>query len=437
VKLALISDAHLFQSFVKAYDPVFDFKRVLQKIKKNNPDAILIAGDMFDYKKTTSTYLRHYEGEGLMLKIRDILNDLGIPIYAIRGNHEKEEVLKGLAQTVQNFSYIKNDWIKLGNTSIYCMDTHYEGELYEPSAVSQILKQFTSTRIKGNRILFCHESFDPFPNSLPKEAMSKTRKVFDWIINGHMHFWNPSAYNLKNVVTLPSLLPSRLRLGAYWIEQYVWKKHQKPRLRKRESPFGYAILDTDKETIAFQSYTPIKKIVEISVNVTDLSLKEALDGFRQILDEIITREDKDSLIILPEIQGLANFVASFVSEIFKEYSELNIEELRNSTTPHIVTSSGKIISAPLLDPERLFEEIEKEFETIVSELEDNTQTELSIMTLRKVLKSMQDSGLIEKMPPRITLRLENLLSEVIAQIKVEKPETFENDVKSIIKRVRE
>ncbi|MGQ9758995.1 MAG: metallophosphoesterase [Candidatus Methanomethylicaceae archaeon] len=52
-----MSDAHLFQSFMKNYDPLYDFNIVLQKIKeKNNPDALLIAGDMFDFKKTASIY---------------------------------------------------------------------------------------------------------------------------------------------------------------------------------------------------------------------------------------------------------------------------------------------------------------------------------------------------------------------------------------------
>jgi len=438
VKLAIISDAHLFQSFMKNYDPIHDLNRVLQKIKEADPEVLLIAGDMFDYKKTTSSYLRHYEGEGMMLKVRDVLSEFGIPIYAIRGNHEKEEVLKGLNQTVENFSYIKNDWVKLGNASIYFMDTHYEGELYEPNAVSQILKQLTSTRRKGNRLLICHETFDPFPNSLPKEAIKKVRKVFNWIINGHMHFWNKTAYNLKNVVTLPSLLPSRLRLGTYWIERYVWEKSEKPGLKKRESPFGYAILDTENEMIAFQSFMPSRKIIEISIDVTDLSLKEVFDRFAEILDEINNREDKGSLIILPEIQGFANFVTTFVSEVFKDYPELSIEELRNASTPQIITSSGKVISAPLLDPERLFEEIEKELITIASGLEDETRIELSVEILKKVLNGMRESGLLEKMPPRITSRLENLLVEVIAQFqKVEKPETFESDLKSMIKRVKE
>ena len=49
MRFAIVSDAHLFQSFMKNYDPLHDFKAVLQKIKEENtPDALLIAGDMFD-----------------------------------------------------------------------------------------------------------------------------------------------------------------------------------------------------------------------------------------------------------------------------------------------------------------------------------------------------------------------------------------------------
>lgn len=439
MKLAVISDAHLFQSFIKNYDPVHDFNSVLQKIKESEPQALLIAGDMFDYKKTTSSYLRHYEGEGMMLKVRDVLSEFGIPIYAIRGNHEKEEVLKGLNQTVENFNYIKNDWVELDNASIFFMDTHYEGELYEPNAVSQILKQLASTRRKGNRVLICHETFDPFPNALPKEAIKTARKTFNWIIDGHMHFWNQTAYNLKNVVTLPSLLPSRLRLGTYWIEQYVWRANaKKPEFRRRESPFGYAIFNTVNGSIAFQSFIPSRKLLEISLDVTNLSLKEVFDRFRDIFDEINNREDKGSLIILPAIQGYANFVTTFISEVFKDYPDLSIEELRNASTPQIITPSGLVISAPLLDLELIFEEIEKDLIQIASGLEDETHIELSVETLKQVLNGIRESELLEKMPPRITLRLENLLVEVITQFqKVEKPETFDRNFQSIIKRVRE
>jgi hypothetical protein len=82
MKFAIISDVHLFQSFMKNYDPLKDFERVLFEIKQKSPNALLIAGDTFVYKKTLTTYLRHYEGEGLMIRIRSIFKKMKIPIYA-------------------------------------------------------------------------------------------------------------------------------------------------------------------------------------------------------------------------------------------------------------------------------------------------------------------------------------------------------------------
>jgi len=67
---------------------------------------------MFNFKKTPTAYLRHYEREGLMTRVRKILKEFGTPVYAIRGNHEKEEILTGLKQTGENFHYVKNDWRK-------------------------------------------------------------------------------------------------------------------------------------------------------------------------------------------------------------------------------------------------------------------------------------------------------------------------------------
>ena len=442
MRFAIISDAHLFQSFMKNYDPLVDFKKALQLVMKENPQAVLIAGDMFDYKKTQTTYLRHYEGEGLMIKVRNILNEIKIPIYAIRGNHEKEEVLKGLDQTVKNFNYIKNDWIQFNDTSIYFMDTHFEGELYEPMAVSQIMKQTASSakNIKGKKILLCHESFEPFPNSLPKKVIDNLRKTFNWIVNGHMHVWDPFAYGFKNVIILPSLLPSRIVKGKYWIERYDWERtvDKKPKFERRESPFGYVILDTEKGTPEFHPFIPSRRIVEISIDVTGLSLEETLNKFREILEEIRKRKDRKSLIILPEIHGHASFATAFVEEIFKEYPELAIEELRNKTILKITTISGKEISPPLLDIDRLFNEIENELVKVGEEIAENLSVKVDGNILRKILFAIRESQLLEKLPPRVTTRIENLLSEVISQFKdIEKPETFEDDMKSIIKRVKE
>ena len=442
MRFAIVSDAHLFQSFMKNYDPLHDFKAVLQKIKEENtPDALLIAGDMFDYKKTASTYLRHYEGEGLMIRVRDILREASMPCYALRGNHEKEEILRGLNQTVEGFHYIKNDRVNLGDVLIYFMDTHYSGELYEPNAISQIVKRIASSAVSttGKKILLCHESFEPFPNCLPKDVMEEVREVFDWIFNGHMHVWSSSAYGLKNVITLPSLLPSRVISGKYWTERFFWgSSDAKPRSEKRDSPFGYIMLDTESETTQFCPFIPSRSIVEVSVDVTDLSLKDTLDRFRQMLNVIREREDAGSLIILPEMHGSAGFVTTFVAEVFKEYPELSIEELRNNTIGKMTTTSGRVIASIPLSLDRIFEETEKELENIRNELVEEVQLELDVGTLKRILFEIRESGLLERLPPRTVTRLENLLGEVIKHFQdVGKPETFEDDMKSIIKKVKD
>jgi len=442
MRLAIVSDAHLFQSFVKNYDPLYDFKTVLQKIKEENaPDALLIGGDMFDYKKTAAAYLRHYEGEGLMIRVRDILREAGMPCYAIRGNHEKEEVLRGLNQTVEGFHYVKNDRVNLGDVSIYFMDTHFAGELYEPNVVSQIVQRTASSAVKttGEKILLCHESFEPFPNCLPKEVIEGAGEVFDWIVNGHMHVWNSSAYGLKNVITLPSLLPSRVILGKYWTERFVWEAPDtKPRSETRGSPFGYATLDTESGATQFCPFAPSRNIVEVSVDATALSLKDALDRLRQMLDGIRERKDAGSLIILPEMHGSAGFVTTFVAEVFKDYPELSIEELRNNTIGKIMTTSGRVISSIPLSPDRVFEETEKELEKIRTELAEEVRLELEVGTLKKILFDIRESGLLERLPPRTVTRLENLLGGVISHFQgVEKPETFEDDMKSVIRKVKD
>ena len=191
MRFAIVSDGHLFQSFLKNYDAVEDLRLVLEEIKQDTTiDTLLVAGDMFDFKKTPGVFLRHYEGEGLMMHVRSALRNFKLPIYCIKGNHEKEEVLQSLDQTVNNFNYVRNEWKNFDNVSIYFMDTHFEGDFYEPEVVSEMLHQIPQNRNKSEtKLLLCHETFEPFENCIPKDAIREEKKNFDWILNGHMHFW--------------------------------------------------------------------------------------------------------------------------------------------------------------------------------------------------------------------------------------------------------
>lgn len=179
-KFVVMGDAHLLQSYMGAYNPILDFENVFQKITKLSPDFILIAGDMFDKRKTETSDVRHPEGEAAMMKIREIFDNFGAPIYAICGNHEDERVLQGLQQTVKNFHYAGDSWERLGSTDVYFMNTRYEAEYYDEKLleahVSNILEG-TKRRRKGKKrkpsILLCHEWFAKEGVTFPRELLQK------------------------------------------------------------------------------------------------------------------------------------------------------------------------------------------------------------------------------------------------------------------------
>uniref|UniRef100_A0A7V4NGY1 Uncharacterized protein n=1 Tax=Fervidobacterium pennivorans TaxID=93466 RepID=A0A7V4NGY1_FERPE len=223
------------------------------------------------------------------------------------------------------------------------------------------------------------------------------------------------------------------------MEQYVWlSESERPKHDRRDSPFGYAVLDVDTSLIEFRQYNPSKKIVEVSVETTNLSLGEVIKRFKFVLEEIEKRDDKESLIILPEIHGEASFITSFVNDALKDYTDLNIEELRINTETKILTVSGKVITPPLLTPEQVYEDVEKELSDISKKLAAELQIEVVADTLKRIFRKIRDGELIEKMPPRTTTRLESLLEVVIEELTdVDKPKMFEENLKNLIKRVKE
>ncbi len=206
MKIAVISDAHLFQTFAETYDSVKDFERAIEEIKSTvAPDMLFLAGDMFDYKKTESVYVRHYEGEAQMIKLREIFGKYGKPIYAIRGNHDKEEILKGLEQTVKNFHYVKNDVKNFGEFSVCFMDSFYETGGYSAAfleAMQSLLKDAIAKtkQWKNTSILLCHETLAPYDNAIPDDVVKLLRKKFDLVYDGPLYRWNQDTYDSSPVV---------------------------------------------------------------------------------------------------------------------------------------------------------------------------------------------------------------------------------------------
>lgn len=129
-------------------------------------------------------------------------------------------------------------------------------------------------RTPKHSLLITHEWFADTGPIFPRYLLEKLSAKFDWILNGHMHFFAERHLKLRNLVCLPSLLPSRLPIGKYWMESYSWRADADDFTHEtRESPFGFVELDTDKKP-RFHRFVPSMKIANLEIDVTKLDRQE-------------------------------------------------------------------------------------------------------------------------------------------------------------------
>jgi predicted phosphodiesterase len=423
----IISDAHLLQSYIGTYDAINDFKRALNQALKLSPNFILIAGDMFDKRKTETSDVRHPEGEEAMMKIREIFENIKIPIYAIRGNHEDERILQGLQQTVPNFHYSGDKWERLGDTWVYFMDTRYEAGFYNEKLletdIQNILEEVDKkwkTKKSNYGLLVCHEWVTDEEGAFPQELLTKLLDRFTWVINGHMHFYAKEYLNIKNLICLPSLLPSRLRIGKYWTEYYSWEaKSDNYICKERASPFGFVELKVGEEPV-FHRFDPSVQIINLEIDVTGLDLQKVRARLKQILDEIDRRPDKNKLIVLPSIIGSCSFSASLLEDICRAYETLNIQKLVDNTGKISPFAPKVAVKRPLLTVDQLKEEILRNYPELIKSL-NKVGISISVSNIREICKTLNENPyILQKCSGPVHQHLTNLLETITKELENKK-----------------
>ncbi len=103
MKFIHISDLHLGKSIhgislIENGDQGFWVDRFLEKVKEISPDAVLIAGDVFDRKDPNDDAFE------LFSRLMTALNDMGITVMTIAGNHD----------SIQKLSYVSPVLSKMG-----------------------------------------------------------------------------------------------------------------------------------------------------------------------------------------------------------------------------------------------------------------------------------------------------------------------------------
>lgn len=426
-KFVIISDGHLLQSYMKPYDPLPDLETVMNKISKLHPNFVLAAGDMFDKKKTETSDVRHPEGEEVMMKVREVLEGLEVPVYSIRGNHEDARVLQGLQQTVSNFYYVSDNWKKLGNTDVYFMDTRYEAEFYDEKMlaidVENILESADKRwkkRAPKHSLLINHEWIADSGPVFPRHLLEKLSAKFDWILNGHMHFFAKKRLKIRNLVCLPSLLPSRLPIGKYWTESYFWRADADDFVYKsRESPFGFVEVETDKEPI-YHRFDPSVKIANLEIDVTKLDLQEVRSRLKQILNQINERKDRERLIVIPLITGSCSFSPRMLLDIYRTCEKLNIQKQIDATGKVSPFTPAVAIKKPILTIEQLEEELLRSSSLLVQMLRKEG-VRLTLRDVRDICKSFTENPyVLRKSTGPVYQHVANILELITTELEKKK-----------------
>jgi predicted phosphodiesterase len=414
MRLVFVSDAHVFQSPTANYNPLPDLKRALEKVVELEPDLVIFAGDMFDYKHSLLSFVKWFEGEDVMLSIRPILRKLG-RVCAIRGNHEREEILRGIAQTVENFDYMMDRSLELDGMQIWFVDTRYElGPEEGRKAIERVCEE--ARRYGKGKILVIHENVGQMESPIPDETLKLASTTFDFVFNGHCHVF--TTYRWKNFYLLPSLLPSRLRWGSYWLERYTWRaEDETPLVKQRDSPYGFVILEGD--VVRFVPFTPSKKIVEVSIGVDNLGLEEIKKRFEKVLSGL------EEAIVLPEIHGVIRFPPQAVEQYLRERGDWIGELRKNTTSPPFQRSEIQLPQLPNL------EEIICRQAAIAARATEHL-TEASI---RRAFLSLLEEGRLGNPRSSPSDRLKDLLLPMFGDLR-SKPKFFERDLEEIFSVVR-
>lgn len=217
LKFIHLGDLHIgrtFEARPMLTDQIHVLDQVLALAKERRPDFVLIAGDIYD---------RSVPKEDAILVYNDFISalvlDLGIPVYAISGNHDSAGRLEGLSGLLRRSGYhicgtlknpleiieIEDEW---GPVNLYLMpykDMHAARAVFDitdtrdPSETMARIVDQKSLR-PGRKILAAHNYFGA-KSQQPEESDSERRVIvggediidcavldpFDYVALGHLH----------------------------------------------------------------------------------------------------------------------------------------------------------------------------------------------------------------------------------------------------------
>jgi DNA repair exonuclease SbcCD nuclease subunit len=320
-RIAILSDAHLLIQAERFRDENYrsprgeislkNFSQVISQVIAEKPEAVILAGDMFDEREKGGDWIADSEAAKYWPEIRKELKRLiestRYGIYALRGNHDSASVLKELQDYLgDGFHFARDEEKEIGDQHIYFMESRYRQGNYK--IPEEELPQ------KGE-ILIMHETLPWGMPGLEEKVFQELGKRFSLLLNGHMHHYAQGPLDIPHLYSLPALIPSQ-ELKNNFTVKYQWPGDL-DHPEAKNSPFGYLTLDGHE--ISFQRYTPIQSIV--NVRIEGKAPRDVVAGINEVYSRLMEREDRDKLWIWVSAQGV-----TFKDTVQKEtnkYSQIN------------------------------------------------------------------------------------------------------------------
>lgn len=337
--------------------------RTVNRILEIKPDFVLHTGDLFHDNRPTAGVIR------AAVRLLRRLNDKGIPVYMIRGNHDTHENAKGgsimhLLEDLDLIHFVNDEMVSIGEIDIIGINYHPVRAL--DKKLSELVDK-NIDRIKNDgkfSILALHNFIQ---GQLEGHEIPLTRLAdlgFDYIGGGHYHVpWKKERFNIytpgsseatssndwnredvvdgigiyssfylvesekdesgwKKPVVTECKVPVRPRITAH-IESSAENLEQ---LEKEITEYLKAKLSqVDEMTTAIQEY----KTEELKKPMLNMSVSTNLDQAevvnldrRKILDDFINPARLEisalEVVELPDVTNSSGIIAATMKELIEE-----------------------------------------------------------------------------------------------------------------------
>ena len=201
MRLAQISDLHVLPAPGKRLarvDSAVSLAAVLEAVARSDPDGLLITGDLVNHGDAPS-YRR----------VLSMIRELGIPMYALPGNHDDPAVLRQELAAECSLELVN----RIGNWTILLVDSSIPGAAHGRVAGLRELEAALASGDSPVLVALHHSVIAPCP--FPGCQLSGTHELLDVlagservraVVAGHTHTANESTWGAIRLMDAPSTM---------------------------------------------------------------------------------------------------------------------------------------------------------------------------------------------------------------------------------------